>query len=495
MGNKTVIYRNIHRILTSAWRRRYLIVLPVLVLPVMALLVGITTPKQYMSHTTVLIQETTKLNPFLEDFAVSTQLKERMAGLNALLHSRHMLLAVAKELGRIDSFEDVQAEAVVRNLSNGLSVRLIGSDMIELRFRSHQPDQMVRVLDVVLDHFLRNLLAPERSSVNASETFLQQQLELQASSLLESEKALAQFKAQNSAKLPNQYRFDVEQMRDAEASLREKQTVLAGAQAKTESLKNQLLKTNPMLAQIEESLVRLNAQMSLLKTRYTNQHSQVIAVKRELDRIRIERDLMLETTAKLTNLDLQQLWHLASELNQTNGFVNTRPLLVSQLEALETASADERQVAQEIAQLKSFIEQMSTKLESFAGVEQQLIELERDIETKQSLYNDFLKRYELAKVTGALGRYEESDRVKVIDQPFTPGAPMNPGWVIYLVAGVLGGFALGSGLATVFEISDTRITRREELQNLTGVPVLTRLPRVAELLISESAHHPHQMHS
>jgi hypothetical protein len=42
----------------------------------------------------ILIQEPGKLNPFLEDLTVKTNLKDRMEALRALLTSRHVLVGV-----------------------------------------------------------------------------------------------------------------------------------------------------------------------------------------------------------------------------------------------------------------------------------------------------------------------------------------------------------------------------------------------------------------
>jgi len=81
MTTKASVFLNIHVLLASVWRRRYIIIIPMLLLPLLSTLLGMLTPKQYLSHTTILIQETSKLNPFLSDFAVSTQLNERMAAL------------------------------------------------------------------------------------------------------------------------------------------------------------------------------------------------------------------------------------------------------------------------------------------------------------------------------------------------------------------------------------------------------------------------------
>jgi len=121
------IYLNIHFLLLACWRRRYLLLWPMVLMPVLALLIGVFTPKNYVSHTTMLIQETSRLNPFMADFAVSTQLEERMSALSALLHSRHILHKVATDTGQINPSDTVQANRVLASLSDALQVRLIGT--------------------------------------------------------------------------------------------------------------------------------------------------------------------------------------------------------------------------------------------------------------------------------------------------------------------------------------------------------------------------------
>lgn len=91
-----------YRILLAAWRRRYLIVVPILTLPIFGVVIALNSTKQYASHTSMLIQETAKMNPFLEDLAVSAMLKERIDALKTLLHSRHILTQVALDLELIN---------------------------------------------------------------------------------------------------------------------------------------------------------------------------------------------------------------------------------------------------------------------------------------------------------------------------------------------------------------------------------------------------------
>ncbi len=90
---------NLSVLLHGAWRRRYLIVVPMLVLPVLGFIISKLLPTSYVAHTSMLVQETAKMNPFLEDLAVSTQLKDRINALSTLLKSRHVLFSVAQEQG------------------------------------------------------------------------------------------------------------------------------------------------------------------------------------------------------------------------------------------------------------------------------------------------------------------------------------------------------------------------------------------------------------
>jgi len=59
------IVETLQVVLTAAWRRRYLIVTPMLVLPVLGGIAGHFAPKTYETKMTILIQEPGKLNPFL----------------------------------------------------------------------------------------------------------------------------------------------------------------------------------------------------------------------------------------------------------------------------------------------------------------------------------------------------------------------------------------------------------------------------------------------
>ena len=166
-----------HALLAAAWRRRYAIALPLLLLPVLGGAIGSLVPLSYDTRMSMLVQEPGRFNPFLEDLSVRSNLKDRMDGLRALLTSRHVLLPVAEDLGMVGTgaSEGDQSRAV-GSLAADVSVQLIGQEMVELRYRARRPEGMDRILGRIGERFIERVRGPEDSSLRDSVAFLEQQL-------------------------------------------------------------------------------------------------------------------------------------------------------------------------------------------------------------------------------------------------------------------------------------------------------------------------------
>lgn len=482
-------WKNVYLILMATWRQRYLIIVPILIMPILGGLIATTRGKIFDTHTTILVQETSKLNPFLEDLSVSTNLKERMAALNTLMHSRHVLFSVAEELNLInENSSDNEKGKVIRRIANSLKLNQEGKDLVKISYRSGTPENMKEILEVVSVHFIEQLLAPERSSIEQSEKFILEQLTSQKDELLSAENKLAIFKEQHATDLPAFHGGNIKRLRELKQLFSKKEIEWSASKAVLQSMNKQLSSTNPVVAAIENRIVQLTSELALLKARYTDQHSKVANVQRQVDRLQVKRSSLLEKTAKLTPEEIERLWHLA--MNSTSSTTannsissgdNSSPLLVSQLQEIQKSKANEQGLEQEVISLKKQISDMQLQVKAFASIERELTELERELDTKKNLYNEFLKRYEMAKVTGSLGRFEEKNRIKIIDLPYTPTWPSNIPSVVFILAGLIGGIFLGSGLAVIVEIMDTSIRRIDQFQEYTNVPVLSRIPKIKDL--------------
>ncbi len=461
-------------ILIAVWRRRYLLITPIIILPLIGAIIGFTTDKQYKSHTSMLIQETAKMNPFLEDFAVSSMLKERLDSLQTLLHSRHILGAVAREQQLInDTTKDDAYEKIIAHLSESLVMSMAGKDLIRIDYTASSSVGMAAMLETVSRYFIEQLLAPERSSMKDSAVFLERYLKQRHLELEEAEQALANFKDTHARNLPQLHSANISRIAKLKLDLAQKKAQRSGVKKSLGGLHIQLSKTNPIIGKIEEKIIQLRGRLALLKARYTSKHSKVQTTIREISSLERERQLLLDQ--KTQALNAEQLWDLVSSLSVTTG--NTaQPLLITQLEKLQEARSTLLFLSEEINSLTTMIANFEQTAASFGADEQQMIKLERNLKIKQQLYEKLFHRFEMAKMTRALGHFEQNKRIKIIDRPYTPATPNNYPLFAYILSGLLAGTLLGGGLVTLFSLTDNTIFRRDQLELLSSVPVISRIP-------------------
>ncbi|MCM2679540.1 GumC family protein [Echinimonas agarilytica] len=463
----------LYMILDAAWRRRWLIVVPILVLPILGIVVAKVSPRLYQSHTSMLVQETAKLNPFLEDLAVSSNLEGRMSALTTLLHSRHILTQVADDVGLInDDSEPAQRDAVISELSNALTVSKVGKDLIRIDYKSNSPQGMSEILQCISDYFIEELLAPERSSIRESERFLQTHLLRSREQLELAEIALANFRSENADGLPELHSANTERLSRIRQKLLERQAELAGAKQGLGTLDQQMTRTDPVVARLEEQIINQRAELVNLMSRYTNGHSQVQAVERNLRRLEQERNSALEH-ATSGHQQTKKQPSLPTTLSLANAGTT---MMIVQYEALQTAHQRVNALQEEVTQLQAMAEDLSAQIGSVGEQERQLLALQRDLRVKRTLYEDLLTRYEMAQVTGALGVFEQSERIKIIDRPFTPSGASNLPWWMFMITGLFGGVLAGSGLALFAELSDSSLRSSSDVEKLLGVSVLSRIP-------------------
>ena len=271
------------------------------------------------------------------------------------------------------------------------------------------------------------------------------------------------------------YGRNMERLVELQQLLSEKQAELVGAEQSLNSIDKQLSQTNPVLGRIEEQIVNIRSDLVLLRTQYTDSHSSVQAALRKLKSLEHERQQVLQQGEH--QIDANQMWQIASQTATTEKS-NDSTLLVSQLQLLQEQRSRYTSLDKEVERLQEMVDELEAKTADFGKHEQMLLKLDRDLKVKRKLYDELLERYEMARVTGSLGKFEETKRVRVIDQPFTPTVPNNLPIVVFVVGGVFAGLALGIGLATMLELMDNTIRRREQVEKLVGVPVLSRLPPI-----------------
>ncbi len=476
------IVKNIFKICNSAWRYRYTIVLPTLIMPIVGFLVSFLAPSHYESHTTILLQDTTEMNPILEDFSVSTNLEERQQALKILLKSRTVLKSVIYDLGYVtEQSTNAEIDREISKISSSLSVAF-GGELIKISYNSKEKTDIKKILETVTKHLIQLILAPNKSWQNTSMNFLNSQVDTYKQELYLAEKKLSEYKTTHALELPEIHKANVTRLTELSASFADKKSELAGAEASLSEFNKNLAHTNPIVGKLEENIIKIKTELSMLKSRYTEQHSQVQAAIRELNRLQQERQKIINASEKLSTDDVQRLWNLASStaVVSTEGNMQSTTILASQLQAVQEANSIVTSLRNEVDYIQQQIETLRKKVYDFSEIERSLSTLTRDVEIKKKLYDDFKYRQGLAQVTSDLIEYEEGERVKVIDKPFNPTIPIKIPAIIFIIAGIFAGIGIGTAIAAISEITDTTLRLIDDLEQAYGIPVIVRIPKIAD---------------
>lgn len=475
----TIIWGNVYLFIEVIWRRRYYLMISTIIAVCIALVMSLVTPKRYDAHTSILVQESALLNPFLEDLSISFNLEYRMVALQVLVHSRHILMTVAEQNELIDdnsSYRD--KDFIVQQLSEAITLTLSGTDLVVITLNWNDPTQIESILASVSKLFIDSLMAPSRASIVSSEKFLLAQLELRRAKLVDAEEKMADFRREHLGVLPELFIQNNQSLFSIYNDIRNKDIELSGAYGQLDSLKLKLAQTNPVIGVVEEQIVAAEAKLSLLKASYTRNHSKVQSVELQLNNLRNEQNKLLSKNVILTDEQLKQLWNLASVVDNGDGESKVPSLLLSQLENLQSAQSRVIQLENEVAMLRKQSKRLTNNVAMEADVAKELSALQRDLTVNTKLYHDLLNRHEMAKVTGELGRHEESEKIKVIDRPFTPGYPVNLSLFAYLIFGFFAGTALGIGLAVIVELLDDTLWHIKKVSALKDIDIIVRLPSI-----------------
>lgn len=461
-------------ILEAAWRRRYLVVMPILVMPPLAFVAGGFAPKAYEASTTILVQETAKLNPFLNDLAVGPNLKERMPALISLAHSSHILENVLRDTGAVtDATPENERSRMVAALSASVSVDLMGNDLVAFKIRAGHAEGLAKTLKSLSVRFIERLLAPERSSISDSQTFLKQELAERSKRLSAAQNALSAFKKDNGDRLPTLESGNVTRLSQLEQKLADNRMALEAASAELGDVRSRLIGTNPIIGRIEDDIMQWRRTLGELRSRYTDNHSLVQGALRTLSRLEDERKALVQTAAAVDEADLEKLWNIAAG-SVTAKDDKSPDFLVSQMARLQETNSAHVRLATETRALEEEVASIHRIIAETGPVEQELKRLEEGIKFAQDSFDAVAKRFDNAEITGALGEFEAPERIKVIDQAVDPTAPVTPGRILFAIAGFAGGIFLGAGLAASAEMMDTRLRRAAHFEAFAGVPVVAR---------------------
>lgn len=464
--------------LDAIWRRKYILLLSIIIMPILAVLSIYILPQKYMASTSVEIN--INALPAMKDISTPIDIMDRFQGLKAFILSPDNLQKIVPESGLVKpNAKKTVITSVAKVLSKGLTVTLLDKSVIEIQLIQNKPAHMVDILNLISKSLMQQFNSQEKTTSQASMEVLSNALQQQKQKLKASIEALSKYEKTHSDSLPEYGDMYQNQLRQINNSLGEKRAQYSAVDAEKQELEQALLKINPIITEIDRSILANDMKLSKLRLIYTDNYPDIKALLQLDQSLKVERDKLQKQKQTLDANKIQQLWNMTiSEPSGTKEKGNFQ-LLSTQLEKLINMQLKLTGMKQEIANLTEQQNNVNKKLQLITDNKQILVELQQTIKDEQTTYEAVLSRNNLAKMSVGLNKDERSSIVKIVSYPENPTSPLSRPTSFLLFVGLIAGILLGISLPIVLELMDNTARNKRAIEAATGFEVICRVQQLS----------------
>ena len=498
-----------------AWRRRWVIVVSLLLGAYGGLVVSSRMPAMYQSEMLIQVVPQRVPDAYVKS-TVTMKTVDRLSALYEQITSRTELERLITELNLYPGErEALPMQDVVERMR--LQVNVAPSraganqdaDSFYVRFSYTDPETAKQVTERLGGLFI-DVNARDRDSLaQATNSFLQTQLEESKQHLEETEERLKRFRERNAGRLPTQAQYNLQALQAAQmraqalvenlARDRDQKLTLEGmyASAQAEVVMQPPPQTQPQPPQqpaqsqqptpaldgnTAQQLGTARQMLVALEFRLTPDHPDVIRTKNLIAKL----DTQLADEVKAAEAARAAESGATTEPRRpAPAPVGVTPQEAARRERLEQQRAQieslERQILfreEEERRVRSSIDDLQRRIEQTPGVESEWIGLSRDYDTQQNAYKDLLIKSEAAKLAANLEQRKIGEQFRILDPARTPFRPVGVDRLEINAVGAAIGLALGLMLTALLELRDQTFRSSADVVEVLRLPVIALVPQV-----------------
>jgi polysaccharide chain length determinant protein (PEP-CTERM system associated) len=472
-------------------RRAKIILIPALLAPLAGFLISYAFPPKYTSQSVVLI-EGQKVPESMVQPVVSSDLTARVSTLQQQVLAESKLRPLVQRVFPGKNPADVGG--MIDTIRANMSVEPVPSDLLSIGTsgKGKKPNispfpgfyvkytaPNAREAQLICNE-LTTLLVDENSKQIAdaaagTSDVLNRGIEDAKNNLDGMDAKLAEFKKQYVGQLPGDEESNLKILTGLNSQLEANTQTLNRAQqdrAYTESMLAQQLaawkssqnSTNPET--LQKQLSDLQTQLLQLKSKYTDDHPDVIKTKADIEGVRKKladinkdsSDSTGDTSEKSSVIESPEIRQLRLQLHQYG-------------ELIAAATRDQKRLQQEISVYQG-------KISLSPAVEEQYKQLTRDYDNAQKSYQDLLAKKSSADLTVKMNNQAVGERMFPLNPADLPDSPSFPNRLIFALGGLAAGLAVGAGISLLLELKDSSIRNERDAEAVLELPTLIAVPWV-----------------
>jgi polysaccharide biosynthesis transport protein len=455
-------------------RRRWGLIVPVLVVFTLSVLVLLVWKPVYRSTSTILIEEQEISREYVMA-TVTSYADERLHTINQRIMSSARLLEIIKSFNLYaDKRNRWTTEEIIENMrKKDIKFDTITADVVDRRtgrptaatiaftvsYEGENPQVVQQVANVLASLYLEENIKVMGQQTAGTTKFLEEEMKSVQADLVAFEKKIAAYKEKTPRALPELLQFNLQSLEWVDRNYDSLNDQLRSRREKESYLQTQLATMAPDASnQDKERLKELRIKLISLKARYSAEYPDVNKTNAEITEL--EKKLLSQggQEAVAEKPDNPAYVSLSSELASVQSEIKS---LKQQIENLDQKRIDYRQ-----------------RLEMSPRVEEGYKNLMAARNNTQLKYDDLMKKYMEAKVASGLEKGQMGERFSLIDPARLPEKPVRPNRPAFLLIGLLLGIGAGVGSASLQETSDHTAHGSEDLVKAFPFPVLAEIPDI-----------------
>jgi polysaccharide chain length determinant protein (PEP-CTERM system associated) len=473
-------------------RRRWLIIIPLILGPVIAVLVARHLPPRYTSTSLILIEEPKVPEDFVPSI-FTNDLMARVAHMEEQILSRTRLEPIIQQYGLYRSdWNHVSMEALADRMRDAILVTPVafsnepgdggsGGNQVpgfKVEFTGDSPQMAQNVCSQITSMLINANLELGVQRAQGTANFIQGELQDAKKKLEQQDAQLAAFQRQYFGSLPDQEQSSIQYLRALSDQLNSVSETLRGYQeSKTyqESLLSQQLaawkasQTGNSPQTLEGQLAHAQDNLAALETQYTDTYPDVVEAKQQIAALR----------AKIAQQKSPGKKGEAKSASGPSSPATSEPPQILQLRAsLRSLNLAIQDAQMQQKRLRRQIAGNEAQLRLTPAVEQQYADITRNYQTSLNFYNSLLAKEDQSQMSTNLEQQQEGQQFDLLDPADLPGKPSFPNLERFAGGGLLVGLVLGLGLAFILELRDKALRDERDVEFFLELPILAVLPAI-----------------
>ncbi len=174
------------------FRRKWFLIIPIVVGVVGGIIAGNIMPKVYDASTLILVEDGKANNPLMQDLTISTSMVQRLGVLREQILGWDRIQQLIQTLNLAKDVKNQwQFETLVKNLRHNIKVdiRRPHTNIISISYGSEDPAEAKNIVKTITDIFIAENLRQQTKETEVAVTFINDQVELFQKKLKESDVA------------------------------------------------------------------------------------------------------------------------------------------------------------------------------------------------------------------------------------------------------------------------------------------------------------------